>query len=247
PAPQAVPAAPPAAPMSVREPAPQYSPSPAPAAGGAQEPAPTPAVQAPQAEAAVAAPVAETPRETADVPPWEDLPPEAFEGLSAEPAARPAPAPVAAEPARVEAPPAAPAVRSAVPAGLPDGNEAWHALLRELGLGGMVRELAQHCEWLGEQDGQVRLRLSSAHRHLLDMTPAGAERLQEALGAHLGRALRIRVDIGEIADATPAQRDQAEKRARHVQAVAALEADPFVRELIERFDATLLEETVRPL
>ena len=29
--------------------------------------------------------------------------------------------------------------------------------------------------------------------------------------------------------------------------VAALEADPFVRELIERFDATLVESTVKPL
>ena len=34
---------------------------------------------------------------------------------------------------------------------------------------------------------------------------------------------------------------------RRAEAVAALEADPFVRELIERFDATLVESTVKPL
>ncbi len=172
-------------------------------------------------------PPAETREERADIPPWEDLPPEAFQGSAA--------APVQAPPASV------PEVR------MPAGNEDWHALQRALGLGGMVRELAQHCEWVGEQDGQIRLRLSETHRHLLDVNPAHMERLQDQLGAHFGRALRLRIDIGAIADTTPAQLDQAEKRARHAQAVAALERDPFVRELIERFDASLLESSVRPL
>jgi len=34
---------------------------------------------------------------------------------------------------------------------------------------------------------------------------------------------------------------------RHAAAVAALEQDPFVRELIERFDATMEESSVKPL
>jgi DNA polymerase-3 subunit gamma/tau len=187
------------------------------------------AAVAPPVDAALA--VAPRERESADIPPWENLPPEAFEGVPAvgapAPQAEPAPLPGAAH--------------------MPAGSDDWHALVRALGLGGMVRELAQHCEWVGEQGGQIRLRLSNAHRHLLDMNPASVERLQDQLGAHFGRALRLHIDVGAIADATPAQRDQAEKQARHEQAVAALEADPFVRELIERFDATLLETSVRPL
>ena len=73
------------------------------------------------------------------------------------------------------------------------------------------------------------------------------ERLQDLLGAALGRTLAVRIAIGDIAGETPAQRDAIERQARHAEAVAALEADPFVRELIERFDATLVESTVRPL
>ena len=46
---------------------------------------------------------------------------------------------------------------------------------------------------------------------------------------------------------SPAQRNQAEKAGRHAAAVAALEQDPFVRELIERFDATLEEASVKSL
>ena len=73
------------------------------------------------------------------------------------------------------------------------------------------------------------------------------ERLQDLLSAALGRTLALRIAIGDIAGETPAQRDAIERQARHAEAVAALEADPFVRELIERFDATLVESTVKPL
>jgi DNA polymerase-3 subunit gamma/tau len=89
--------------------------------------------------------------------------------------------------------------------------------------------------------------LSQTHRHLLDMNPALAERLGAALADACGRPLRVSIELGEIAGETPAQRDAAERRARHARAVAALERDPFVRELIERFDATLLEASVKPL
>jgi DNA polymerase-3 subunit gamma/tau len=123
----------------------------------------------------------------------------------------------------------------------------WRGLIRALGLGGLVRELAQHCEWVECGDGVLQLRLSTAHRHLLDMNRGAVERLQDLLGAALGRTLAVRIAIGDIAGETPAQRDAIERQARHAEAVAALEADPFVRELIERFDATLVESTVKPL
>ncbi|NMG53030.1 DNA polymerase III subunit gamma/tau, partial [Aromatoleum aromaticum] len=215
--------------------------------------------------------VAESPIEPSNsVPPWEDLPPEAFAGETSvpQPASSAAPAPVRPSDAEVERPPArsATAPGSAVPrrAEQPEATVAspgttgldigsafaageWHAILRVLGLGGMMRELAQHCEWIGFVEGVVNLRLSETHRHLLGMNPGLLDRLQDALAAQYGAPLRLRIETGAIAGETPAQRDQAEKRARHIEAVAALESDPFVRELIERFDASLVEASVRPL
>ena len=123
----------------------------------------------------------------------------------------------------------------------------WHGVCRALELGGMLRELAQHCEWVGMQGQVVDLRLSSTHHHLLDLNATLPGRLGELLAERIGRQIRIRIQLGEIAGETPAQRDQAERLARHAEAVAALEADPFVRELIERFDATLVESSVKPL
>jgi len=216
------------------------------AADGAQ-----PALAAAQLDRAVATAAVSTPPvraeamaaepARADLPPWEDLPPKAFAHTEAG-------APVAPSPAERPSPAAAPQGGGVGNAPrMPSGSEDWHALVRALGLSGLVRALAQHCEWVGAQGSQVSLRVSHAHRHLLDMNPASVERLQDALGAYFGRPLKLKIDIGAIAESTPAQRDQAERQARHALAVAALEADPFVRALIERFDATLLESSVRPL
>lgn len=76
---------------------------------------------------------------------------------------------------------------------------------------------------------------------------SGPEKLQEALSAHFGFPVRVAIEVGEIATVTPAQRNQAEKTERHAAAVVALEQDPFVRELIARFDATLEVASVKPL
>ena len=203
------------------------------------------------------------------IPPWEDLPPEALLG-DAPPTGQ---LPVAAAAQRVadearhtraadasqSGAVGAPQRAVAAAAPRPDSGESpadaagalaagdWHAIVRRLGLGGMVRELAQHCEWVGRADDTLNLRLSETHRHLLGMNPGLVDRLQDALAALYGHPLRLRIETGAIAGETPAQRDQAERRARHVEAVAALERDPFVCELIERFDASLVEASVRPL
>src|SRR6185369_16260947 len=138
-----------------------------------------------------------------------------------------------------------PPMMAPAPAAVPPDD--WHALIGVLGLGGLVRELAQHCELVAMEEGIARLRLSETHRHLLQMNRGAAEKLQADLSAHLGRPIRVVIEIGQVASETPAQRNQAERAERHAAAVAALEQDPFVREMIERFDATLLEASVRSL
>ncbi|NTV09778.1 MAG: DNA polymerase III subunit gamma/tau, partial [Zoogloea sp.] len=215
---------------------------PAPAAPATQPAARPPAEASPPARPvpASAAPVRQ---EAHAVPPWEDLLPEA--GLSdAQPvqlAAQPALRKVEAEPAAV-----APAAETEISMPSMPATLDWHATLRALGMGGMVRELAQHCELAGQEGDFIRLRLSHTHRHLLQINRSAPDKLQEALAAHFGRPVRIAIEVGDIATETPAQRNRAEREQRHAEAVAALEEDPFVRELFERFDATLVESSVKP-
>ena len=247
-------------------------------AAPAAEPAPrragaeiAPAVAHPQALAGASAapassPVLEKPAQPPapggdhDVPPWEDLPAEAYAyHLEAAAADELGSAPELAQglkpAAQVEAlasaapaahkPPSAPAGSTDAAALLAMGD--WRGLIRVLELGGMVRELAQHCEWVDLDGAELQLRLSSAHRHLLDMNRSALDRLQDQIGSACAQPIRVHIAIGDIAGETPAARDEIERQLRHADAVAALEADPFVRELIERFDATLAERSVKPL
>ncbi|MDB5813485.1 MAG: dnaX [Rhodocyclales bacterium] len=133
-----------------------------------------------------------------------------------------------------------------VPAVLPSDIPDWHELIGIMQLGGLVRELAQNCSLVDIGDGGVKLRLAPTHKHLLAM-PGTQAKLQEALAGHFGVTLRLNVEVGEPGTQTPAQRNAEAQRQRHSDAVAALESDPFVQEMIERFDATLVETSVRPL
>ncbi|AVR87965.1 DNA polymerase III subunits gamma and tau [Thauera aromatica K172] len=183
-----------------------------------------------------------------DVPPWEALPPEAYaaDGGSVNVSGSFA-APARA--GRRRCPP--PGARCGAAGAGRGGCAAGAGRLARTDPGARTQRpgasLAQHCEWVGGDANRLQLRLAADHRHLLDMSRGALDRLQDQLSTVLGRSLKLRIDIGDIAGETPAQRDASERRARHAEAVAALEADPLVRDLIERFDATLVENTVKPL
>ena len=123
----------------------------------------------------------------------------------------------------------------------------WRAMVVALGLSGVTRELAQHCEWVALENDTLKLRLSSAYRHLAELTQAtGAtsrsqaiSRIEKMLCDALGRPLNVVLDIGESVGQTPAERDELDRLKNRRLAVAALESDPVVAGLIERFGARL--------
>ncbi|WP_341676305.1 DNA polymerase III subunit gamma/tau [Niveibacterium sp. SC-1] len=237
----------------------------------ASAPAPTPAnvaspVRSESAAAVSPAPIAVQPatppavaasaREVQDErpeppPPWEDdepavapepIAPEPMDfapSAAAEPEPASPPAPQTSEPVAAYAP---------VPAVAPSAVDPhdWHSLVDAMNLGGLTRQLAHQCELTLIDEASVRLRLPAAHKALLALRST-QDKLQEALGKQLGRSIRLAIEVGTVASETPAQRHQADKERRHADAVASLEADPFVREVIERFDATLIEASVKPL
>ncbi|MDR0564307.1 MAG: DNA polymerase III subunit gamma/tau [Azoarcus sp.] len=134
---------------------------------------------------------------------------------------------------------------SAISAAFAHGD--WREVVRMLGITGMVRELAQNCEWADCTENRLNLRLSEAHRHLYDINRNHIPRVESELARALGRPIKLNIEIGSISGQTPAQKDALERIERRAQAISALESHPFVQELIERFDATLNEETVKLL
>jgi DNA polymerase-3 subunit gamma/tau len=124
-------------------------------------------------------------------------------------------------------------------------GQDWHELTAALKITGMVRALAQNCD-LARQDGEACvLRLPPAHRHLLNKTHQ--DKLQQALSEHFGRAIPLRVEIAEVSGTTPAQKVEQARRERQETAIAAIESDPFVRQVLETFDASIVEHSIKPI
>ena len=130
----------------------------------------------------------------------------------------------------------------ATPAAVFDGN--WRELVDKLKLSGMARMLAQNCA-LEEFDGnRIRLSVPPEHKHLLDNTYQ--EKLRTTLRDHFGRHLQVTIDIGNASMNTPARQINQEKAARQAEAEASIKNDPFVRDLIESFGATIVPSTIKP-
>lgn len=124
------------------------------------------------------------------------------------------------------------------------GTEDWGAIVAQLDVQGAARQLASHCVLLGRQSSVVRLALDP--RNQVVRTRAQEEKLAQALSRFYGEPVRIELIVAGGPAETPAQSEQRASLAELEAARQALDADPTVRALGERFGATIQPETVRP-
>jgi DNA polymerase-3 subunit gamma/tau len=128
-----------------------------------------------------------------------------------------------------------------------DGVEAlgWHQMVAELQINGLAKELAQHCELRDISESECVLRISPAQGHL-QMKPA-PDKLRQALSDYLGRAISLRFELAQTESETPAATVGRERLQRQELAVASIEKDSFVRDVIESCDASLVESSIKPI
>jgi DNA polymerase-3 subunit gamma/tau len=188
-----------------------------------------------------------------------DAPGKKFPRESAAPApSRPAANPVAPPPepeAPVERAPAAPAPASPEPAeeaaaGGADAAAAlsprgWHLLLEQLGLRGIVYNIASNCELRSVDGDRLQFVLDPANVSLYNS--GHLEQIKKALEQRLGRSLSVAIEPGELRAETPVQVQQRHAQERQQSAVASLEADPVLRDLIKRFDGELDRASIVPV
>lgn len=124
-------------------------------------------------------------------------------------------------------------------------SDDWHTILAALKLGGMARELGQHCEMRVLDGARIDLCLSPAYRHL-QMKPA-QEKLQQSLSEYFGRSMQMTIRLEEVVGETPAATAQRRRDELQERAVASVEQDGFVREVIDIFDATVIESSIKPV
>ncbi|MDK9703534.1 MAG: DNA polymerase III subunit gamma/tau [Sulfuritalea sp.] len=165
-----------------------------------------------------------------------------------------APAAAASRPQAAVPPASTPEARPVQPAPAPPApavgkssaaDDDWHALVARLPLSGMAKQLAQHCELSERTESAIRLRLSPVHKHLLGKPQQ--DKLQSELQTACGRPLRLEIDVAEVASETPAERSRNQQRERQERAIASIERDPFVRDVVDLFDASIDESTIKPV
>ena len=162
--------------------------------------------------------------------------PSASRPQAAQSVARPNPAAVGVRTAPVVAMGPGPS-----PAGAPfDGN--WLGLARELQLGGAAKLLAENAELQRQAGGQFDLCVPKAMGYLTEKNYA--DKLKLALAQRFGGHITVRVTVGEVQGKSIAAIEQGERNALQAKAVDAVHADPFVQDLVNMFDATVIDTTI---
>jgi DNA polymerase III subunit gamma/tau len=112
-----------------------------------------------------------------------------------------------------------------------DGD--WPKLANSLNLGGVAKQLAQASELQGFDGESLELCVPKAAKHLAEKS--FQDKLRGALQEHFGKPVRLTVRVGETGGNTARDR-----------AAAAISQDAFVRDLVENFDATIVESSIKP-
>ncbi|MCG7199492.1 DNA polymerase III subunit gamma/tau [Marinobacter pelagius] len=225
----------PAAVAQVSEPGPEASVEPAAVAEVKPVPEPVPEkIREPEPEPAPVYEEPPLPEEPPEVEPefgYEPGLPEAGPDPVAEADSEPAPAP-STEPAPE------PVVEERT------GDFVWERDFRNLGIVGMPGNLASHSAMT--QDGNtIVLTIDEGHARLLNARHE--EKITSALRNRFGDSIEVRLEQGDPGPHTPAAYEERQRRARQQAAEDAIRKDPVVQSIVERFEARIVEDSIRPI
>lgn len=252
------------APAVAPEPAPVMEPEPEPEPAVAppeavvdlpwEEPSPPVAAPAPVTPAVVAQPAGEEP--DYDEPPFD---PSAYASVGMErdddgpdddyyaPQADPAGFSYLdelAEHIQEDAPAAAP---EPLPAAQPATGLAlqWLELFPQLPVSGMTGNIAANCTLISADGDDWLLHLDPGQGALFNSTQQ--RRLNEALNQHLGRTLRLQIELVRPEQETPAQAAARKRAERQHDAELSIEQDPLIQQMIKQFGARVRHDTIEPV
>jgi DNA polymerase III subunit gamma/tau len=121
----------------------------------------------------------------------------------------------------------------------------WPAIIEQLGLSGVARQLAANCALAERTGAQVKLLLDARSQAI--RTRANEEKLAAALSRYAGETLRVQIELAAAeVPVTPARERDRQADERLASARAALEEDPTIQALRTQMGATIFAESVRP-
>ena len=120
----------------------------------------------------------------------------------------------------------------------------WPAFVAGLKLSGIALQLAAQTALKAIAGNEIVLAVPEAARHLIDKTYT--DKLKAALDEAFGRRVRLRFDVDAAAGATLAAQEKRERAEVKAKTEAAFRDDPFVQDVLSRFDATIKTESIKP-
>jgi len=166
-------------------------------------------------------------------------PPPVSSGSAVPSASRPVPAASAAPSPAARAGPAAGPTRALVDLTPAD----WPAVVAQLPLSGLARQLAVNCALVAVQGTVLRLALDPKQRAIHSAAPV--ERMTAALSTLFATAVRLDIEVTAPPAETPASAQSRADEQRLATVTAALSAEPVVRALGEQFGAAVQTESIR--
>jgi DNA polymerase-3 subunit gamma/tau len=138
---------------------------------------------------------------------------------------------------------AGPALPSAEKKSDPGKAATWPQLAQQLPVAGAARELARNAELRKREGNAFDLVVPKAKAYLAER--GYQEKLKAALEQHLGVGVSVKVSVGEISGATAAAVETGERDARRAAAAQSVQADGFVKDLVNLFDGKVVDSTIR--
>ena len=118
----------------------------------------------------------------------------------------------------------------------------WHAFFERLNLTGITRNLLANCVVEEIQEPHLTILLDVQQSALLN--DEHRQRINQSLRDVLGTHWQINLRIGELTLESPARRKQRIMDERIEKALADFHADPNVRQLVDRFSASVVPESI---
>ncbi len=125
-----------------------------------------------------------------------------------------------------------------------DGEFVWERDFRSLEIVGMPGNLASHgaLAWDGNT---VVLTIDDGHARLINARHE--EKILAGLRSRFGDATELKVEPGNPGPHTPAAYEERQRKARQQAAEEAIRKDPAVKSIVERFEARVVEDSIRPI
>jgi DNA polymerase-3 subunit gamma/tau len=119
----------------------------------------------------------------------------------------------------------------------------WERDFRSLNIVGMPGNLASNAA-MERSANDILLTMDEGHARLLN--PRHEEKIAEALRNRFGDAINVKITEGETNGKTPAAWEENHRQERQAAAEVAIHGDPLVKSIVERFEARVVEGSIRP-